>query len=462
MSRSIFVVFVAAVSLLPLPFAGVHDWAWTSYAMAVGLLLLGTLFVHDRAEVAFAARRLAIPLGLGLGFCLYVGYQAVFFGSGPWQHPLLAAAAAALPERTVANSVALDGAVTLDALTRLLAYLGTFWLAHLFARSSDRATVMLRCFVLTATAYSVYGLIEFAFLGNTSILWFDKYAYLDDLTATFINRNSFATYAGLGIIASLAWLIRSASQIHVPDAGPYMAMVAVVEQGLPTAVVPLTAFLLLAAALLLSHSRAGLFSTGCGVAALLGLLSCCQKLRKRMLPLLIVVVVCAGFVVGLSSGTLGRIDGMTYNSERIRLEVYAIMLDAIAVRPWTGYGYGNFEQAFGLFSNGKMTLYFDRGHNDYLELLLGVGVPAAALLLLALGWLAVRCVFGVMTRHRNQVFPAMAAAGTVLVGLHATVDFSLQMPAVAASFAFLLGIGTAQSWREGKTAPVRTPDEAPS
>jgi hypothetical protein len=36
------------------------------------------------------------------------------------------------------------------------------------------------------------------------------------------------------------------------------------------------------------------------------------------------------------------------------------------------------------------------------------------------------------------------------VGMHALVDFSLQVPAVATTYAALLGIGVAQSYRSGR------------
>jgi len=41
-------------------------------------------------------------------------------------------------------------------------------------------------------------------------------------------------------------------------------------------------------------------------------------------------------------------------------------------------------------------------------------------------------------------------AATALVACHALVDFSLQIPAVAAWFATLLGLGYAQSWSSAR------------
>jgi hypothetical protein len=45
------------------------------------------------------------------------------------------------------------------------------------------------------------------------------------------------------------------------------------------------------------------------------------------------------------------------------------------------------------------------------------------------------------------VFPAIGFAASVVVGIHAAVEFSLQVPAVAVVYAALLGLGVAQSWR---------------
>ena len=86
-------------------------------------------------------------------------------------------------------------------------------------------------------------------------------------------------------------------------------------------------------------------------------------------------------------------------------------------------------------------------HNTYLENALELGVPAAAALVLAIGWIVIICVSAVL-RHRRQAFlPCLGVSATVLVGLHATVDYSLQIPAVAMAYAAILGAACAQSFR---------------
>jgi len=49
-----------------------------------------------------------------------------------------------------------------------------------------------------------------------------------------------------------------------------------------------------------------------------------------------------------------------------------------------------------------------------------------------------------LVRQRNRLYPIAAVGATVLVAVHSSVDFSLQMPAVALLYATFLGLGVAQ------------------
>ena len=71
------------------------------------------------------------------------------------------------------------------------------------------------------------------------------------------------------------------------------------------------------------------------------------------------------------------------------------------------------------------------------------GPLAEALDTAGLAWI---CLAGVNRRHRDWVYPATGVAASVLVGLHATVDFSLQIPAVAILYAGIMGLACAQSY----------------
>jgi hypothetical protein len=62
-----------------------------------------------------------------------------------------------------------------------------------------------------------------------------------------------------------------------------------------------------------------------------------------------------------------------------------------------------------------------------------------------MAWLALFCLRGVFARRRDRMFAITGFCAVVLVAVHSTVDFSLQIPAVGLSLATLLGIGLAQS-----------------
>ena len=82
---------------------------------------------------------------------------------------------------------------------------------------------------------------------------------------------------------------------------------------------------------------------------------------------------------------------------------------------------------------------WDKAHNTYLELLQGLGIPAATILIAAVGSLVWLCVSGAISRRRFVTAPLAASAATAAVLLHAFVDFSLQMQAVAITWMALLG-----------------------
>jgi O-antigen ligase len=123
-------------------------------------------------------------------------------------------------------------------------------------------------------------------------------------------------------------------------------------------------------------------------------------------------------------------------------------LNAIGDSPYLGFGLGSFEDVFHLYrtESHEMMTRSVRAHNTYLENALELGIPAASMLVLAVVVIAAQCVLGVRRRRRDFVYPALAVAVSIQVAVHALVDFSLQIPAVAATYALVLGLGFAQSW----------------
>jgi O-antigen ligase len=100
-------------------------------------------------------------------------------------------------------------------------------------------------------------------------------------------------------------------------------------------------------------------------------------------------------------------------------------------------------------SSLPLGLFWDRAHNTYLELLQGLGVPVATLFMLGIANLMLICVHSAATGKASSIPTVAVVAASAVVCLHTLVDFSLQVQAVALTWAALLGAGGAQSLRIG-------------
>ena len=154
-------------------------------------------------------------------------------------------------------------------------------------------------------------------------------------------------------------------------------------------------------------------------------------------------------------GTLGRFAEADADAPN-RLAYYRTTWEAIGDRPLLGTGYGTYADAFRAYNHpGTGTYFLDKAHNTYLQMITELGWPAAAALYASLGLLVFGCLRDPRRRVRDPVYPAVLAACSGLVAVHSLVDFSLEMPANAATYALLLGVGCARSSRaSGRRRPV--------
>lgn len=450
MKRLVFMGFLATLALAPLPFASNRPWSWSLLSLIVGLLMLlwsiGAL--RDKEMVAIGWRRVWPFLAL---FAVIIGWfflQAGAWTPDAWHHPSWAAAAAVLGE-PLDGAISVDPAMTRTAIMRLLSYAGIFWLALQFGRNDQNARKIYWSIALAGFVYSIYGMvIEFGSLNM--VLWYERWSYNDSLTSTFINRNSYATYAGLTLLAVLGLTFNEFRRGAVGE----MMSISGIRWFLEQITGPLGLLLLMAAtigsALLLTGSRGGVTSFTAGLFAL----SVGFVLSPGSRPTfgLLVTAACTLLVAGLMalSGelVLSRFDSVTVDAAG-RANFYRVVLDAILADPWVGVGYGTFEVAFPVVRDAGITtpLLLDKAHNSYLEFAFEAGVPVFAMMIGLLGGLVALCLRGIWKRRENRLFPCVGVAAASLVGVHALADFSIQIPAVAVVFAALLGVACAQSLR---------------
>ena len=320
-----------------------------------------------------------------------------------------------------------------------------FLLSLQFNQQSDKAVLTFKALAFAGLAYAVYGLI--IYLGDFKvILWFDYPA--STLRSTFINRNSYATYAGLTILACIPFMLDSLQGSYRHGLSSNYGRQYFFENVVLKGWLPLLMVITLISALLMSQSRGGILSTTLAIFMLLIILVVSGKIpQKRTLVWFIVLIAFfAWFSLGQQSidNVVSRFDAVIPDAEG-RAMVYNLLGKANSENRWLGVGYGSFEKSFRLYRDESISGLYDKAHNTYLENIFELGLFQAWALFLAILWLALVCLRGVWVRRRNWIYPAIGVAATVLVGAHALVDFSLQIPAVAYTYALIMGVAVAQS-----------------
>jgi O-antigen ligase len=433
--------FLLLLLIAPAALGANRPAAWSALALGLGLVLLfwAALAARRRSAAPIPLGRLApaaVPFAIAI---LWAAAQA-----SPWVPPWLADPAWTQASRALgeplAASISLAPSEAATGIMRLLSYGAALLLAMQFAHSSRRESAILWGVALAGGLYAIYGLAVW-FSGNETVLWMAKWTYADSLTSSFVSRNHYATYAGLGLCACLALAARALARSH-PDYNLAAAL--------------LVLALVIAAALLLTRSRGGVAASGVAVLVMMSIFAASNAPRRARL---VFATAAAGLMVaGLvaaGAGVIGRSAPAEVEDWGGRSQIWNRAAAAALDRPLGG-GLGAFPDFFPAYGDLQLGLGFgsiDTAHNLYLELASELGPPVAAGLFLGLGWLILR-----LARSARRLKPGAALAATgasVLVAVHSLAEFSLQIPGVTATWLLLLGAGLAQSERPASGASVK-------
>lgn len=462
-------MLLTLLAVVAVPFGANRMWAWALMAIVVGIMLIAMALAGavNPANLPVPWVRYRLPAIGYLAILAWTLVQASPLTPLFMHHPLWAEAASLL-NRPLTGAISLDPSATLSAAARFTAYGGIFWLAMQFAGRDGRARLILWTVFLAAVINAAYGLVV-EFSGTSTILWFTKWAYRDVVTGTFVNRNHFGTYLGLAIIIGLAFLIE---ELRRMSAGISLrtieGLIRVSETVGPKFCCLLASFGILCLAAILTGSRGALSAIAVGIAAfLVGAAGSSRVSRDRVVRLGIVLAAAAMFGVALSGGIVVNRLSYTNASLQERLTLFEATADAIAQHPLTGTGPGTFASVF--LANrpeslGMSHVDYDHAHNTYLQVALESGLPALVVLVLMAVYGILVFKRGVRTRRHNDLIPAIGIGATTLVATHALFDFSLEIPAVAATYLAIAGVSYAQSFNHAdRTKPTgRLPQRRPA
>lgn len=248
-----------------------------------------------------------------------------------------------------------------------------------------------------------------------------------DVVGTFANRNHFALFLAVACLIAPVWGFLGGQNSHWRS---------------PIAWGLVLLFLL---TILASGSRAGL---GLGLLALLiGLALSWEAMRKMLARyprwvfhavVASIIGVIAVFVLfsiladrAVSINRLFTVDV----GQDMRGKGLPIVLHMIREYFPFGTGLGSFDPMFRLHE--PITLlkptYFNHAHNDFLEVVLDAGLPAALLLLVSLGWWAWASMRAWQERSsRRHVLSRLGSAILFLVMLASIVDYPARTPMIMA------------------------------
>lgn len=434
----------ALLALAPMPFASARptwQWMWVAF---VGLLVLVHLGRNWKHPVPSHPRAISASMGLVLVFVAWGFFQA-FAGVGAthdFGSPLVNQELVAL------GTISIAPQKTMTTTMGFFSHLAFFGLVFAYASRRVKTVHLIRFCGIVVALYAGYGFISFV-SGNEYVLWYRREPFVNSLTSSFINRNSFAAFAGLGLQCLLAyayfWM-----QDELAERRTGRELVRhVLETLLAKAWWLPLAIILTAIAILLTNSRAG-FATATAATVLLLLMSPNKYQRSKTIwKPLIQYSFFAAIAVGLFwlSGDLLESRLQQNVGFDFRFKIYPIVMDIVAEQPLTGFGLGTFEDLFRMHQDFLFDRFMIRAHNDYLELAMSAGIPATVLIVLAPVILVVFLVRRLRFGAQYRAFIALGITSSLQIGLHSLVDFPLQIPAISYLWCAILASSVALAYR---------------
>ncbi|MCP4697348.1 MAG: hypothetical protein GY862_10925 [Gammaproteobacteria bacterium] len=448
----------------PLPYASNHAWAWAILEIGIFTLTLVWLWKYLRGEVSLTpvfhkARPILI---LWLMVLLYIGFQCLplphswvesISSQAAWLHSLPKDISA----RAESAALSVDPYATTVGLLKTLSYVLLFSLALLTVRSRTRIRQIAYALVFSGLFQAVYGSLmtlsglEFGF-------FHEKVHGRGVATGTFVNRNHLAGYLGMCLAMGIGLLI---AQLEESSENGWRQRLVSLFAWILSAKMRLRLYLvMMVIALVMTHSRMGntAFFAGMCIAGVIGLLLSRHATRATMV-LLISLVVIDIFIVGAWFGlekVTQRIEQTTLTkAKRDEVDIYSF-------RYWqdyrlTGSGLGSYYAAFPRYQRSDTEGFWKHAHNDYLEFATETGL-IGLILLSCVVLLSLRVALLAQFRRHDPLARGVAfsvAMTIIILLIHSSVDFNLQIPANAATFMLLLALGWVACYRRSSsTSPV--------
>jgi O-antigen ligase len=384
----------------------------------------------------------AAPLWIGVVQLLPwpVDVWAGFAGRAPYLEAAQAAGITVQPSLGLSLNPDATAAAMLAGLPA-----GAAFVAALLVSSSQAKRVMW-LFVLVASLQAAAAVLQL--VGGRGSLFFFGLSDSNTIVGTFANRNHFAQLLAMAVPCAL-YLWAFSGQEPYPQRGA--SVIWYQTRGVRSLFFGFLTFSW-AVLILFSASRgAGVaMALNLALAAILIYLTRAADLNRVQTWGALIAIALAFAVIALfvELDTLTtRIDSDVLTSDANKRWGYALSAfqGAVTFWPW-GSGMGTFESVFPRFQAAQSPGYVADAHNDYVQMLMELGI-IAPLLALALITLGLRQLWRLLPQLKKRALASDAAmlrlfAGVSLLGLaaHSWAEFNLYIPALSISAGALLGL----------------------
>lgn len=342
-------------------------------------------------------------------------------------------------------AITIDRDATLRELFKLVSLAAAFSVGMSLGASDLRVRFFVFLMVVASGIYGAWAFLQhFVDIGH--VMGLEKPYHADRLTASFLSANNAATTLGIFAVIAAARLARAVKESTGGGYGRGVFLDRISRKGF----LPGGVLLMLLTCVLATQSRAGVAATVAALLLLCGLeLRAVMGSRSRLsgagIPMAFATAAVVLIVALYAGSTIERLDAAAGDS-RSRLAVFATHWQAILDSPWRGYGLGSFSAVNHLLQNeGNYEALFGLNamHNVYLQWLEEAGVVGAGLMFGCIAFLHAHILIGLKRRRRMLTWLRAVPVVSLLVLLHGTVDYALEVPSIAWLWAVLLGVGCA-------------------
>jgi len=441
----IFISLLILIVWLPLPYGSNHAWAWS--LMEVGIFSLSLVwlwqYLQGKQNLTPVFYKAFPILMIWCIWLIYITFQVIPLPYS-WLQWLSPQAAQVYAYPTL-STLSVDLHSTTVGLLKSLSYVLLFTLTLLIVNTSSRLRWVVLALIASGLFQALYGSVM-TLSGLEYGFFHEKVSYRGVATGTFVNRNHLAGYLVMCLSMGIGLLIAQLGQGSDSSSTWRQRFVKLLEWILSDKMLLRLFLVIMVIALVLTRSRMGntAFFASMMIAGIITLIIS-RHINRATAILLVSLIVIDIFIVGAWFGVgkvAQRLEQTSLSSEK-RDEVDIYTLDYWDDYFWTGSGLGSYHTTFPRYQGADVTSFYDHAHNDYLEFVAETGLIGVLLLAIAI-LLTIGVVFSALYRRRRALNRGIAFSVTMAIIallIHSTVDFNLQIPANAATFMLILGLG---------------------